>query len=68
MNLDDKDIGDLAAILRRLLDETKYPYSREARCWRELLQKLAPEPTREPLPPLPKIYAPPSKGRYRRRG
>jgi hypothetical protein len=31
------------------------------------LAKLLPEPVRKPLPPL-KVYAPPSKGRYRRRG
>jgi len=32
-----------------------------------ILNKLKPEPVREPLPPL-KHYEPPSKGRYRRRG
>jgi hypothetical protein len=31
------------------------------------LNKLRPEPARQPLPPS-KIYAPPSRGRYRRRG
>ena len=63
LNLDETDIADLAAALRRLLDETRWPFSPEAMRWSELLEKLDPLPVREPLPPL-KSYAPPSKGRY----
>jgi hypothetical protein len=37
------------------------------RLLRGILAKLRPEPVREPLPP-PKVYAPPSKGKYGRRG
>jgi hypothetical protein len=34
---------------------------------RGIVAKLRPEPVREPLPPPPKVYAPPSKARYRQR-
>jgi hypothetical protein len=66
-DLSDEDITDLAKLIKRAIDASRYPFSPEVRRWTELLAKLRPEPVREPLPP-PKVYAPPSKGRYRRRG
>jgi hypothetical protein len=66
-DLSDEDIADLAKLIMRAIDASRYPFSPKVRRCKELLAKLRPEPAREPLPPL-KVYAPPSKGRYRRRG
>jgi hypothetical protein len=70
MNLDlsDEDMRDLASILKRLIDETKYPFSPEAYRWKELLGKLDPEAIkpRDPLPPV-QHYEPPRATAARRR-
>jgi hypothetical protein len=68
--LSNDDIRDLTTILKRLIREAKYPFSPEARRWKELLAKLDPEAVKqlEPAPP-PKVYAPPRAtvtGRRRR--
>lgn len=42
--IDDKDIARLSSALRRLLDETRWPFSPPAMRWRELLEKLDPQP------------------------
>jgi hypothetical protein len=68
-DLSNDDCHDLTAIPKRLLQETKYPFSPEARRWKELLAKLDPEAVkpREPTPP-PKAYTPPRATAARRRG
>jgi hypothetical protein len=69
MNLDLSD-DEAAALLRELdaiIDNDRYPLSPRIQTLKAILNKLRPEPAREPLPP-PKVYAPPSRGRYRRRG
>jgi hypothetical protein len=53
--------------LHEIVESDHYPFSPRIRSLRGILNKLRPEPVREPLPP-PKVYAPPSRGRYRRRG
>ena len=63
---------DQAATLLRELDaiirEDRYFLSPRIRALTAIRDQLRPPPKREPLPPLPKSYAPPTKGRYRRRG
>jgi hypothetical protein len=49
------------------VENDRYPFSPRIRTLRGILTKLRPEPVREPPPPL-KTYAPPSRGRWRRRG
>jgi hypothetical protein len=44
LDLSDQETDALAGLLRRTIDDDRYP--------------LSPEPTREPLP-SPKVYAPP---------
>jgi hypothetical protein len=69
MHLDLTD-DEAAALIRELADITgndRFPLSPLIQTLRAILNKLRPEPVHEPLPPL-KVYAPPSKGRYRRRG
>jgi hypothetical protein len=65
-DLSDEDIADLAKLIKRAIDDSRYPFSPEVRRWKELLAKLRPEPVREPLPP-PKVYAPPRATPARRR-
>jgi hypothetical protein len=64
MNLDLTD--DEAAALTQELHDIVENDSPRIRTLKSILAKLRPEPVRTPLPP-PKVYAPPSKGRYRRR-
>jgi hypothetical protein len=48
---DDADITDLAKLIKRAIDDSRYPFSQEVSRWKELLGKLRPEPVREPPPP-----------------
>jgi hypothetical protein len=66
LELSDADITILADLVKRTIDDARYPLSPRVTKLREILAKLRPEPVRKPLPPL-KVYAPPSKGRYHRR-
>jgi hypothetical protein len=69
MNLDLSDVETRALTqeLHHIVENDRYPFSPRIRTLRAILNKLRPEPVREPLPPR-KVYAPPSKGSYRRRG
>jgi hypothetical protein len=69
MNLDlsDEEAAALTQELHDIVENDRYPFWPRIRKLRGILAKLRPEPAREPLPPR-KVYAPPSKGRYRRRG
>ena len=66
--LADDEKSALTALLKRIIDEDRYPLSPRIGGLRGILAKLeAPKPVPAPLPPL-KRYEPPSRGRYRRRG
>jgi hypothetical protein len=67
LELSDEEADALAQELHDIVENDRYPYSPRIRTPRAILAKLRPEPARKPLPPL-KVYAPPSKGRYKRRG
>jgi hypothetical protein len=67
LELSDAEAEALTQELRDIIENARYPFSHRVRTLRGILAKLSPEPVREPLPPL-KVYAPPSKGRYKRRG
>jgi hypothetical protein len=58
-HLDDEEAAALIKELHDIVENDRYPFSPR-------IQTL-PEPARKPLPPL-KVCAPPSKGRYKRRG
>jgi hypothetical protein len=68
MNLDltDEQTEALIQELSHTIDGDRYPLSPRIVTLKEILGQLRPEPEREP-PPLPKVYAPPERGRYRRR-
>jgi hypothetical protein len=69
MNLDltDAEAEALAQELGGTIDYARYPLSPRIQTLRAILQKIRPEPVREPLPPR-KVYEPPSRGRWRRQG
>jgi hypothetical protein len=67
LDLSDEEAAALTQELHDIVENDRYPFSPRIRTLRAILAKLRPEPVRKPLPP-PKVYAPPSKGRYRRRG
>jgi hypothetical protein len=66
-DLTDDEAAALIRELHEIVENDRYPFSPRIQTLRAILAKLRPEPVREPLPPL-KVFAPPSKGRYRRRG
>jgi hypothetical protein len=67
IDLTDAAAAALTQELRDIVESDRYPFSPRIRTLRAILAKLRPEPVREPSP-LAKVYAPPSRGRYRRRG
>jgi hypothetical protein len=73
LDLTDDEAAALTQELHDIVENDRYPSSPRIGTLRGILAKLRPEPVniadvicsvREPLPP-PKVYAPPSKGRYR---
>jgi hypothetical protein len=67
LDLTDDEAAALTQELHNIVENDRYPFSPRIRTLRAILAKLRPEPVRKPLPPPPKVYAPPSTGRYRRR-
>jgi hypothetical protein len=57
IELSDADITVLVVLLKRTVDDARYPLSPRVTKLREILGKLQPEPAREPLPP-PKVKPP----------
>ena len=66
LDLSDLETDALARLLRRAIDDDRYPLSPRIQVLRALLNKIRPEPERPPLPP-PKMHAPPRVGAKRRR-
>jgi hypothetical protein len=66
LDLSDPETDALATLLRRIIDDDRFPLSPRIQTLRAILGKIRPEPTREPLPP-PKVYAPPRATTARRR-
>jgi hypothetical protein len=56
----------LAVKLKRTIDGDRYPFSARIVTLKAILDKIEPQPFREPLPP-PKVYAPPRATLTRRR-
>ena len=65
LDLSDEEKRALAKLLRRAIDDDRYPLSPRVQMWQAILDKIEPPPVREPLPP-PKVFAPPRAGRRRR--
>jgi hypothetical protein len=68
LDLTEEETDALGRLLRRTIRDDRYPLSPRIQTLKAVLDKLRPEPVREPLPP-PKVYAPPRAAtRKRRRG
>jgi hypothetical protein len=66
LDLSDQETDALARLLRRTIDDDRYPLSPRVQVLKAVLDKIRQEPAREPLPP-PKVYAPPRATAGRRR-
>jgi hypothetical protein len=58
LDLTEEETDARASLLRRTIDDDRYPLSPRIQTSKAVLDKLRPEPAREPLPP-PKVYASP---------
>jgi hypothetical protein len=58
VDLTDEETAALTKELHGIVESDRYPFSPRVRTLKAVLNKLRPEPVREPLPP-PKVYAPP---------
>jgi hypothetical protein len=67
LDLSDEETASLVRLLRDTIDGDRYPLSLRLQTLRGILDKPAP-PVPEPLPPLPKMYAPPRASAAKRRG
>jgi hypothetical protein len=65
--LTDVEKRALIALLKRTIDEARFPYSPQLAPLKAILAKLVPPPVREPRPP-PRVYAPPRAKPGQRRG
>jgi hypothetical protein len=65
LDLTDEETDALARLLRRTIDDDRYPLSPRVQTLKAILAKIQPEPAREPLSP-PKRYAPPRATTARR--
>jgi hypothetical protein len=66
LDLTDDEAPALTQELHDIVESNRYPFSPRIRTLRGILNKLRPEPVRDPLPP-PKVYAPPRANLARRR-
>jgi hypothetical protein len=66
LDLTDDETAALARLLKSTIDADRYPLSARIQTLKAILDKIQPEPGREPLPPL-KHYEPPRATAGRRR-
>jgi hypothetical protein len=68
VDLTDEETAALVRLLREAIDGDRFPLSPRVQVLRAVLARLRPEPARPAASPEPRVYEPPSRGRYRRRG
>jgi hypothetical protein len=69
LDLTDEESDALARLLRRTIDDDRYPLSPRIQLFQAILAKIRPEPVREPLPPRKHCEPPrPTTARKRRSG
>ena len=68
LELSDTEAEALARELHGTINYARYPLSPRIQTLRAILSKLDPQPPRPAASPEPRVYEPPSRGRYRRRG
>jgi hypothetical protein len=65
LDLSDHETAALTTELKRVIDDDRYPLSRRILTLAGILDKIEPQPIREPLPP-PKVYVPGAVGKPRK--
>jgi hypothetical protein len=65
LDLSDEETAALAALLKRVIADDRYPLSPRVKTWQAIVDKIARPPVRAFLPPPPKMYAPPRAKRRR---
>jgi hypothetical protein len=69
LELTDTEAPALIALLKHAISDDRYPLSERVQTWQAIVDKLEPRPARPLAAPPPRIYAHPTKGRWRpRRG
>lgn len=68
LELSDDEAAVLARELTDIAWNDRYPLSPRIQTLKAILGKLRPVPARPAVSPEPRVYAPPARGRYRRRG
>ena len=68
VDLTDDESAALARLLRKAIDDDRYPLSPRVRLLQAILDQLDPPPVREPPPPPLKTYEPPRAKPGQRRG
>jgi len=68
LDLSDAEAPALIALLKRAIADDRYPLSERVQTWQGIFDKLKPPPARPLAAAPPRVYAPPTKGRWRRRG
>jgi hypothetical protein len=67
LDLSDDETAALARLLRKAIDDDRFPLSPRIRLLQGVLDKIDPRPVHEPPPPL-RVYAPPRAKPGQRRG
>jgi hypothetical protein len=67
LELTDAEAPALISLLKNAIADDRYPLSERVQIWQGILDKLEPPPARPLAAPPPKVYAPPTKGRWRSR-
>ena len=70
LDLTEPETAAIIRLLRHAIDEDRFPIYERVQTWQAIPDKLEPRPARAAAEaPPPRIYAPPTKGRWRpRRG
>ena len=68
VELTDEEATALVRLLREAIDSDRFPLSPRVQVLRAILARLRPEPARPAASPEQRAYAPPSRGRYAKRG
>ena len=67
LHLTHDQVDLLVAELDRIIENDRYPLSPRITALREIRAMLKPYPAQPAAAPVPRIYAPPTGGRYRKR-
>jgi hypothetical protein len=65
LDLSETETAAVIQLLKHAIAYDLYPLSERVQTWQGILDKLEPRPVRTPATPTTKVYAPPTKGRWR---